>query len=157
MTIGERIRYRREQLGMTQAELAAALGYRSKSSINKIELGKQELTQPKIKAVADALQTTVTYIMGWDDTQSALESASLSFDDVAYEMGISSDVLDELKAGRVPSGFAEKISAVSSLLVREAAREKLGITKREWDLIMLYRSASKKDRAVVDTVLGLDD
>ena len=155
MTIGERIRYRREQLGMTQAELAAALGYRSKSSINKIELGKQELTQPKIKAVADALQTSVSYIMGWDETESTLESANLSFDDVAFEMGIPAGVLDDLKAGRVPAGFADKINKISSLLVREAAREKLGITEKEWDLIMLYRAAGKKDRTVVDTVLGI--
>lgn len=67
MTIGERIQKRRTALGMTQDDLAAALGYRSRSSINKIEKDARNLTQKKIKAIADALQTTPGYIMGWAD------------------------------------------------------------------------------------------
>ena len=66
MTIGERIKKRRIELGMSQEELAHKLGYKSRSSINKIELGGQNLTQPKIKKIADALDTTPDYIMGWD-------------------------------------------------------------------------------------------
>ena len=38
MKIGERIKYRREQLGLSQDELARRLGYKSRSSINKIEM-----------------------------------------------------------------------------------------------------------------------
>lgn len=49
---------------MSQEELAEKLGYKSKSSINKIELGRQNLTQTKIKAIADALDTSPSYIMG---------------------------------------------------------------------------------------------
>lgn len=69
MTIGERIKIRREELGLTQEELAKMIGYSSKSSINKIELNVQNLTQSKIKAIADALQTTPSYIMGWEGEQ----------------------------------------------------------------------------------------
>lgn len=68
MTIGERIKARREELGLTQQELAEKLGYKSKSSINKIELNIQNLTQSKIKSIAVALETTPGYIMGWNDT-----------------------------------------------------------------------------------------
>lgn len=64
MTIGERIKLRREELQMTQEELAQKLGYKSRSSINKIELGGNELTQRKIMDIAHALQTTPSYIMG---------------------------------------------------------------------------------------------
>lgn len=39
MTIGQRVKIRREELGMSQEELATKVGYKSKSSINKIELG----------------------------------------------------------------------------------------------------------------------
>ena len=65
MTIGERIKTRREEIGMTQEQLAHALGYKSKSSINKIELGIQDLTMKKILPMAQALKTTTDYIMGW--------------------------------------------------------------------------------------------
>lgn len=70
-SIGDRIKFRREQLGMSQAELATKLGYKSRSSINKIELDSRNLTQSKIKAIADALETTPAYIMGWDDDMPA--------------------------------------------------------------------------------------
>ena len=67
MTIGHRIKNRREELKMSQEELAHLIGYKSKTSINKIELGVQNLKQSKIKEIANALQTTPGYIMGWDD------------------------------------------------------------------------------------------
>ena len=66
MTIGNRIRSRRIELGITQDELASKLGYRSKSSINKIELGVQDLPQKKIVDFAKALDTTPAYLMGWE-------------------------------------------------------------------------------------------
>lgn len=67
MTIGSRIRTRRQELGLTQDELAKKLGYESRSSINKIELDKRNLTQQRIADIAKALETTPSYIMGWTD------------------------------------------------------------------------------------------
>lgn len=67
MTIGQRIKQRREELCMSQDELAKKIGYKSRSSINKIELDLYNLKQSKIKAIADALETTPSYIMGWDE------------------------------------------------------------------------------------------
>lgn len=77
-TIGTRIRDRREQLGLSQEELGKRLGYKSRSSINKIELDQRNLTQSKIKAIADALETTPSYIMGWkEDGPDKAEEESL--------------------------------------------------------------------------------
>ncbi|MBR1566748.1 MAG: helix-turn-helix transcriptional regulator [Oscillospiraceae bacterium] len=63
---GSRVRARREELGMSQQELATRLGYKSRSSINKIELGKNDVAQSTIKHLADALNTSPAYLMGWD-------------------------------------------------------------------------------------------
>lgn len=52
---------------MSQEELATKLGFKSRSSINKIELDRQYPRQHMIKALADALNTTVTYILGVDE------------------------------------------------------------------------------------------
>lgn len=52
---------------MSQEELARKLGYKDRSTIAKIEAGVNDLTQSKISAVADALQTTTAYLMGWED------------------------------------------------------------------------------------------
>lgn len=67
MEIGERIKARREELGMSQDELARMVGYKWRSSINKIELGGQRLPQKKIVEIARALRVTPSYLMGWED------------------------------------------------------------------------------------------
>lgn len=66
MNIGERIKRKREELNMSQDELARKLGYKSRSSINKIERDASGLPQNKIAAIAAALDTTPSYIMGWE-------------------------------------------------------------------------------------------
>lgn len=65
--IGEIIKERRIALGMTQEQLAQKIGYKSKSTINKIELGINDISQKKIVKFAEALDTTVAYLMGWSD------------------------------------------------------------------------------------------
>ena len=66
MTIGERIKLRREQLGLTQDELAKKCGYKSRSSINKIELSRA-LPLQKIEVMANVLETTPSELMGWTE------------------------------------------------------------------------------------------
>ena len=80
-TIGSRIRNRREELGLSQDELGKRLGYTSRSSINKIELDQRNLRQSKIKAIAEALETTPAYIMGWDEPDQKLDKETLKFFD----------------------------------------------------------------------------
>ena len=45
MTLGDKIKFRREELQMSQEELANRLGYKSRSTIAKIESGENDLTQ----------------------------------------------------------------------------------------------------------------
>ena len=58
MELYKRIKARREELGMSQEELATKLGYKSRSTINKIEMGKNDITQSKIIAFANALHNS---------------------------------------------------------------------------------------------------
>ena len=66
--IGKRIKAKREELGITQEELAQRLGYKSKTTIAKIENGINDIVQSKVVEFASALNTTVPYLMGWLDT-----------------------------------------------------------------------------------------
>lgn len=68
MTIGERIKYLRTSLNMTQDELAKLTGYKSRSSIQKIEAGERDITQSTIVSFANALKVSPSEIMGWEDT-----------------------------------------------------------------------------------------
>lgn len=63
--IGKRIRTRRKELGMTQEELALKLGYKSKTTIAKIENGTNDIVQSKVIEFAHVLETTPAYLMGW--------------------------------------------------------------------------------------------
>ena len=67
--MGTIIKKRREQLGISQEQLANILGYKSRSSINKIELNHTDLPQSKIVALAKALSVTPAYLMGWEDLE----------------------------------------------------------------------------------------
>ena len=65
--IGNNIRRARIAAQMTQEELATKMGYKSKSTINKIELGKNDIPQSKIKQFAEVLNTSISYLMGWEE------------------------------------------------------------------------------------------
>jgi transcriptional regulator with XRE-family HTH domain len=67
MEIGERIRKRREELGMTQYELAQLVGYTSRSSVAKVEANANGMVQSKLVLFAKALLTTPAYLMGWEE------------------------------------------------------------------------------------------
>ena len=71
MNVGERIKQRRLELGLSQDELAKKVGYKSRSSINKIELSR-DLPLRKVELMAKALDTTPGYLMGWSDEASLL-------------------------------------------------------------------------------------
>ena len=68
-TVGENILRMRKRLGWTQEELATKMGYKSKSTINKIELGINDIPQSKIVKFAEILGTTPAHLMGWDDEE----------------------------------------------------------------------------------------
>ena len=73
--IGFRIKKKREECGLTQEELAVKLGYKSKTTIAKIENGTNDIVQSKVIAFASALNTTPAYLMGWEEEKESLMDA----------------------------------------------------------------------------------
>ncbi len=70
MTIGERLKKLRTELGITQDELANCANT-TKQTIHKYEVGIiQNIPASKIKLLADRLNTTPSYLMGWDKSES---------------------------------------------------------------------------------------
>lgn len=66
MELAEKVKMRREQMGLSQEELALRMGYKSRSSINKIETGRP-VTQKIIARLAEALDVSIPYLMGWEE------------------------------------------------------------------------------------------
>ena len=73
--VGKYIRQAREMRGWTQEELAHRMGYKSKSTINKIEMGINDMSQSKILQYAKVLGVTPAFLMGWDDE--AIKNSSI--------------------------------------------------------------------------------
>ena len=77
-TVGDNIAWMRKRLGWTQEELALKMGYKSKSTINKIELGINDIPQSKIAKFAEVLGTTPARLMGWEEENSPSEELQLT-------------------------------------------------------------------------------
>ena len=52
MTLGEKVKLKREELNLSQEELAEKMNYKSKTSIHKIEVGITDLPLSKVKELA---------------------------------------------------------------------------------------------------------
>lgn len=59
MSVGSNIKKRRYELKMSQQELADEMGYKTRSTIAKIESGENDVSQKKLRRFAEALDTTV--------------------------------------------------------------------------------------------------
>ena len=84
MTLGSRVIARRKELGLTQADLAKRMGYVSRASIAKVE-GGREVGQRIVARLAEALDVTVPYLMGWErspEEQAELDAAILMDNDL---------------------------------------------------------------------------
>ena len=95
----EKIKALRVQRKISQEQLAKLTGYSDRSTIAKIERGKIDLSEHKIKIFAQALGTTPAYLMGWIEEDASKETNALRIPvlgNVAAGIPISAieDILD---------------------------------------------------------------
>ena len=73
MNIGQRMRERRKELKMSADELAKRLG-KDRSTIYRYEKGDIEnLPLDILEPIANALETTPAYLMGWENSEKRKE------------------------------------------------------------------------------------
>lgn len=74
MSMGDRIHYLRTSLGLTLQELGDKVGVQA-STVRKWETGYiKTLRTDKIQNLAEALDTSVDYLMGWTDNSININS-----------------------------------------------------------------------------------
>lgn len=86
MTVGDRIKIRRKELGLSADELAKKLG-KNRATIYRYESNDIEnLPVGILEPLAKALQTTPSHLMGWDDeVQKQIEWLQSSEGDAVFE------------------------------------------------------------------------
>lgn len=75
MDLGKKIRAHRDELGLTQAELADKLGL-TYSSVSQWESGRATPRTPILRQLAELFDTTVADLMGEDAAEAAISGAS---------------------------------------------------------------------------------
>ena len=71
--IGRRIRTRRRELDMTQEDLAQLMGIQSRANIAHVERGRK-VSKDMLVRYAEALDTSVGYLLGYSETNSEQEN-----------------------------------------------------------------------------------
>lgn len=64
---GDRVKERRIAARLSQEYVAELMGYKTRSSIQKIESGKADIPLAKVGTLAQALRTTPAYLLGQTD------------------------------------------------------------------------------------------
>ena len=108
MSIGDNIRQRRYELGMSQRDLAEIMGYNNHSTIGKIENGAVDVSHSRIVQFAEALNVSVEYLIG---ATSTLEENSVAPELKASNRDVFSSNLRLLmsKAGKSRKEVSEAI------------------------------------------------
>ena len=128
MTVGERIRQRRLELGLTQTQLANRLGNKSKVSVCTVEKDREDLTTDRIRKYAKALECTPGYLLGLSDspTQPPLF-----------------DVLTSINLDK------NKDNALS-----KQKNQKFSISEEEWIIIECYRALQDGEKEMARRLLN---
>lgn len=74
--IGRRIREARDRSGLSQQDLAEAVGFESGTAISLIEKGLRKVSIPHLDKIATALHSTTVELLGEDATLPAADPVS---------------------------------------------------------------------------------
>lgn len=107
MDLGKKIRAHRDELGLTQAELADKLGL-TYSSVSQWESGRATPRTPILRQLADLFNTTVADLMGEDATETAISGTSRMVPLLGFaHMGEPCDEGDLADEVEVPASIAD--------------------------------------------------
>lgn len=111
MNIGEKIKKRRKELGLSVDELAKRLN-KNRATVYRYESDEVELPLPVLQPLADALKVNPSYLLGWEpigETHSSYEYryfSSIPMDDHLFHQGYS--LKDKRETIRLPDSVMGK-------------------------------------------------
>lgn len=100
MNIGQRIKARREELGISAEDLGQKIG-KAKTTIYRYELGLiEKMPTSVLEAIAAALQTSPAYLMGWTENKSLSSWQAQNFDNISPVQTQRVPMLGEIACGK---------------------------------------------------------
>lgn len=103
MTVGERIRQKREELNLSQGDLAKKMNV-SRQAVSKAELHDSYITTEKVRKFAKALECSESYLMGWtNDEEEAIQKLTEAYVKGSERKSISDEEIDLIQTYRTLS------------------------------------------------------
>ena len=171
MTLGDRIRVKREQARLTQEELAVKTGTK-KQTISKYENGIiTDIPLSKLDTIAKALNTTPIYLLGWEDFSIKTSSEKqkrynfmdlekwkqvkkekhLSYDDLAAMTGYSRSTITNIFCGYIEYPRFETIQAIEHALGIDKPQP---LSSEQQELFSLIQSLSDDEAKQLNDYLS---
>lgn len=147
MELNEKIKNLREESRLTMSELAEKVGV-SASTIMRYETGAiSNLKRDKIKALADALNTTPAYLMGWTDFPYDLnKDPEFYFPSEYQKTGMSPEDYFYFKQAEFEDGMKESLSTPAPNTY---------CTEHETKVLDAYRERTEM-QPVIDKLLDIE-
>jgi len=146
MNIGQRIKERRMELGMTADELGAVIN-KSRATIYRYENGDVEnMPTPILEPLASALKTTPAELMGWEPETSA-PGMTLFLEEYKNKLYV-----DEIM------GYIEKLNNAGKVEAVQRVKELTFIPRYvEVEVTLLNAAHERTDIGVTDEMRKHDD
>ena len=142
MTVADRIKNKRIELGLSQTELAERAKYSDKTAISKIEHSGNEITMKQVRRIAGALGVTTEYLMGW---QKQVEQATGKLEPymkqlaeqteqlkevLSYDLDLQQGLMKEIESlmqNYEPSEVVRAIQFIEAFLKSDTERQKIAL------------------------------
>lgn len=134
---GIRIKERRQDLNMTQEQVGDRIGV-SKATVNKYEVGTvKTFSRPRIEKLAEVLECSPGWLLGWDDLDEAAQQAALGKLKVYNTVDTNNGVVG------INNGVVNA---------------EMTLSKEEKELLRIYRELPVKDRLkLLNTAFELEE
>lgn len=146
MNVHERIKRRRQEIGITQQELAERVGFKTKGAICRIEAGERDVSQTQVIKFAHALRTTSAYLLGIEENEPSNISAVYTenifniplFESVSAGFGAYAD---DYIVDYVPLRFTNAHEASETLCIKVSG-DSMSPNIKDGDTIIVHKQDS---------------
>lgn len=115
MIIGEKIKKKRQEAGMTLEDVAKLVGV-SRQTLSRYETGViGNIPSDKIEALAKVLHTTPAWLMGWDEPRRGAEDSPI----IPFTEGFFAPIVGSIPAG-YPALVTQDIEGYATIPYKDA-------------------------------------
>lgn len=132
MTVGERIKYIREDAGWTQSDLAEKLNLKDKASVCKVENGGDNITMKTLERYADALGVDSSVLMGWSKHEAFPRAQTIKRSEIEpYQQKVSPAFEKIYSTNECIAKIVECMPSLSTKQINHLMRYAMELTKGE--------------------------